>query len=136
MDERIRKYKEEAFKRKMEREEKLKELWNNLKPFENPEDIPDLPIINEKEYQEFYVVKLIEAGAIPKKDLVDGQIYHGQHRRCRFARWNENDQEFEYWRNKFGQWFIDTCNHFQDDDGSALFVPIKLGTKDDFQPKY
>jgi hypothetical protein len=29
----------------------------------------------------------------------------------------------------------DDCNHFEDDDGFALFIPIKLGTEDDWNNK-
>jgi len=135
MDERLEKYKAEAIKKNIERRARIKEMWNNLPPFNNPEDVPDIPIADEKEYREFYVPKLIAAGAIPKKDLIDGQVYIGQHRRCKIARWNGKDDDFEYWRNKFGHHYIDTCNHFEDDDGFAMFVPIKLGKVEDFEPK-
>jgi hypothetical protein len=37
-------------------------------------------------------------------------------------------------RYKFG-WMEDDCNHFEDDDGFALFIPIKLGTEDDWNNK-
>jgi len=126
-------YKKQLEDRKEKQMAHMKELWGNLKPFETPEDVPDIPVVDEKEYKEFYVPRLIAAGAIPKKDLVDEQIYIGQHRRCKVARWDAKEEEFRYWRNKFGQKFIDTCNHFEDDDGFALFVPIKLGTEADFE---
>ena len=120
-----------------ERRQKQLDAWNNLKPFNYTYDVPQIPIVPKEEYQEFYVPRLIDAGAIPKKDLIDKQVYIGGHRRCHVARWNKNDNKFEYWRNKFGTWFIDTCNHFQDDDGFALFVPIKLGNDTDFKkPEY
>jgi len=132
-----KKYQELASKQYQDRKEKQRmatiELWKNLKPFKTPEDVPDIPVVDEELYRTFYVPKLIEAGAIPKKDLIDGQVYIGQHRRCKVAKWNAEDEEFEYWRNKFGQVFIDTCSHFEDDDGFALFVPIKLGTEADFE---
>ena len=79
-------YKKQLEDRKEKQMAHMKELWGNLKPFETPEDVPDIPVVDEKEYKEFYVPRLIAAGAIPKKDLVDEQIYIGQHRRCKVAR--------------------------------------------------
>lgn len=115
-----------------EREKRIRDYWENELPkFINPEDIPELPRVDEKEWKEFYVPKLIEAGAIPKKDLIHGQIYIGQHRNTRVARWNQETNKFDHMRYKFG-WIEDDCNHFEDDDGFALFVPIKLGTQEDW----
>jgi hypothetical protein len=37
----------------------------------------------------YYVPKLIGAGAIPKKDLVDGEYYIGDHRCTHIAKWNK-----------------------------------------------
>jgi hypothetical protein len=120
----------------IEREARRIELWDNLKHFETPDDVPDIPVVNDpEEYRAFYVIRLIKAGAIPKKDLIDNQVYIGKHRRCTVARWNKTKNKFEYWRYKFGIWFLDDCNHFENDDGFALFVPIKLGTEKDFQPE-
>ena len=34
--------------------------------------------------------------------------------------------KFEYMRTKFGSTFPETINHFQNDDGYDVFVPIKL----------
>jgi hypothetical protein len=113
-----------------------KELWENLGKFENPQDVPEIPILPDDEkhlYQEYYVPKLIEAGAIPKNKLIDDQVYIGEHRRCVIAKWDANNNEFKYWRHKFHMIFIDKCNHFEDDDGFALFVPIKLGTEDEYE---
>ena len=115
------------------REERLKEYWENLKPFNEPRDVPTLPVVGKKIFDEYYVPKLIAAGGIPKKDLVDGQVYIGRHRICTVAKWNKEKNIFEYWRYKFGATFIDTCNHFEDDNDFALFVPIKLGDEKDFQ---
>ncbi len=120
---------------RQERIKRIKEYWTNELPkFNNPEDVPDLPKVDEKEWKEFYIPKLIEAGAIPKKDLIDGQIYIGEHRRTTIARWNQEKNHFDYMRYKWG-WFEDVCNHFEDDDGFALFVPIGLGTEDDWNDR-
>ena len=116
---------------KAEREKRIKEYWENIPKFNNPEDIPELPKVDEKEWKEFYVPKLIEAGAIPKKDLMVGQIYIGEHRKATVAKWNGDN--FIYNRTKFNMVYEDRCNHFEDDDGFALFVPIRIGTEEEYK---
>lgn len=114
-----------------EKERKFLEYWNNLPKFEEPYDVPNLPRVDEKEWKEFYVPRLIKAGAIPKKDLIDGQIYIGDHRNANIQKWDEKKNKFIHMRYKFG-WVEDECNHFEDDDGYALFVPFKLGTQEEW----
>ena len=126
-------HKEEHAKRQIELENARKQRWENLKPFEHPYDVPQIPIVDKEEYHNYYVPKLIAAGAIPKKDLIDGQFYIGDHRRCCVAKWDAKENEFQYWRTKFTQRYIDTCNHFEDDDGFALFTPIKIATEKQFE---
>jgi hypothetical protein len=109
------------------------EAWNNLKPFKDPWDVPRIPQVTNKIYKEFYIPRLIAAGAIPKKNLIDGQVYIGDHRRCIAGKWNAATQKFLYKRNKWGGTILDDCNHFEDDDGFALFVPIKLGTEEEWK---
>lgn len=116
---------------KVEREKRIREHWENLPKFEHPNDVPELPTVDVKNWKEFYVPKLIEAGAIPKKDLVIGQVYIGEHRRATVARWT--GEEFVYNRTKFNWVYEDVCNHFEDDDGYALFVPIRVGTEEEYQ---
>ena len=48
-----------------EKELRLLEYWNNLKPFKDEFDIPDLPITDSESWKNFYVPKLIELGADP-----------------------------------------------------------------------
>jgi hypothetical protein len=108
--------------------------WNELKPFKTPGDVPTIPRVDEKEYKEFYVPRLIAAGAIPKVDLIDGQCYVGDYRNARIGKWNAKENVFEHWRYKFG-FRLDTCNHFENDNGFALFVPIGLATQEDFDNK-
>jgi hypothetical protein len=117
-----------------ERNKRIKEYWDNLPRFNDPNDIPILPRVEKKEWQEFYVPRLIAAGAIPKKDLIHDQIYIGDHRNTTIARWNAITNKFDHMRYKFG-WTKDDCNHFEDDDGFALFVPIKLGTEKDWEDR-
>jgi len=129
----IRKFLEE--KREIDKrnyDEIRRKKWDNLKPFKTPQDVPEIPRVNEQEYREYYMPRLIEAGAIPKKDLEDGGFYLGDHRRCKIGKWNAAMNVFEYWRNKFGNYFTDKCNHFEDDDGFALFTPIKKVTEEEF----
>jgi hypothetical protein len=115
-------------KEKAERKKAMIKYWNELKPFLTPNDVPAIPRVKEKEYKEFYVPRLIAAGAIPKADLVDNQFYFGEYRNANVGKWIAEKNVFEHWRYKFG-FRIDECNHFEDDDGFALFVPIRLANK-------
>lgn len=99
------------------------EYWDNLKPFETPDDIPMIPYCPKEEWDIFYVPRLLKCGAIPKDKLVVGKTYIGNCRNSDEATWN--GKEFEYERYKFGFTYKDKVNHFQDDDGYDLFVPIK-----------
>ena len=109
------------------------EAWNNLKPFKDIWDVPQIPQVTKDLYEKFYVPRLIAAGAIPKKDLIDGQVYIGRHRRCIAGKWNASIQHFLYNREKWGGTITDDCRHFEDDDGFALFVPIRLGTEEEWK---
>jgi hypothetical protein len=127
-EEYLLKFEAEKLKLKAEREARIKEYWGNLPMFERADQVPPIPRVDEIEYKEFYVPKLIAAGAIPKKDLVDGQYYYGDYRNAEVGKWNAEENVFEHWRYKFG-YMKDTCNHFEDDDGFALFTPIRIANK-------
>ena len=101
----------------------IKELWENLKKFETPEDIPGLPGATETEWNDFFIPILIKCGAIPKKDLIIGKKYLGSCRNSEYGIWN--GITFTYKRTKFGITYNEEINHFEDDDGYDLFVPIK-----------
>jgi hypothetical protein len=119
---------------KKERQENIIKYWNGLTKFEKVSDIPTLPGgIDNDTWKNFYCVKLIECGAIPKKDLKDGMFYLGDHRNAEVARWNASKNEFEHWRTKFSSRYIDNINHFEDDNGYALFVPLKEATAEQFE---
>ena len=105
------------------------EYWDNLKPFETPDDIPMIPYCPKEEWDGFYVPRLLKCGAIPKDKLVVGKTYIGNCRNSDEATWN--GKEFEYERYKFGFTYKDKVNHFQDDDGYDLFVPIKEKEEND-----
>lgn len=129
----IKKMKEDPeYKKKylIEMEEKRKEDFRKRKPFVTADDVPELPQVDIEEWKEFYVPLIIEKGGIPKEKLLDGEWYYGDHRRCNFARWNEKENKFDYIRYKFG-FYWDDCNHFEDDDGYALFVPIRKATEEE-----
>ena len=114
-----------------ERKARIKFHWNNLPTLVNADDVPGLPTnIDSEEWKEFYVKKLITAGAIAKDKLIDGVWYYGEYRNSNFGKWDAEKQEFGLWRHKFG-WMWDTCNHFEDDNGYALFVPIRLATQEE-----
>jgi len=108
------------------------ERWANLRPFEKVTDVPNLPIVEKEEWDNFYVPRLIAAGAIPKKDLKDKGYYLGDYRRGHIAQWNAEENRFHYWREKWGACFIDKCEHFEDHSRYAVFVPIAESTEADY----
>ena len=105
----------------------MEKYWMNLKPFKTEEDVPALPKMDE-----FYVKRLIELGAIPKKDLENGVWYYGNYRNTDLGKWNAKTEKFDHYRMKFG-WRTDDCNHFEDDDGYALFVPIRKANEKELE---
>lgn len=101
------------------------EYWKNLQHFKgNPDNIPDLPKTDFETWNKLIVPKLIECGAIPKRDLIIGKKYMGSCRNSSEATWNGT--VFIYERYKFGSYYNDEINHFEDDDGYDLFVPLKI----------
>ena len=120
----LEKFKKNLESQKVKDLEYQKERFDKMKPFKSIDDIPDLPIIKDPEkYREIVVSNLIRCGAIPKDSLVIGAEYEGACRNASTAVWN--GKEFEYKRLKWGMWQNDTINHFEDDDGYDLFVPLK-----------
>lgn len=101
----------------------IKTFFENLQPFKNANDIPDIPCVDNNIYEEVIIPNLIRCGAIPKDDLIPNHVYLGSCRNADKACWNGN--VFLYERNKFGLSYIEEINHFQDDDGYDVFVPIK-----------
>lgn len=106
------------------RVEMITEAFGNLKPFTGCDDIPDLPKLDDAEvYRDVVVRNLIRCGAIPKARLVVGRIYEGKCRNADRATWDGS--VFRYMRRKFGAEYEETINHFEDDNGYDLFVPIR-----------
>jgi hypothetical protein len=113
---------------KTKRYEKLKEFLEEMSPFDDEFSIPDIPILDTPEdYQNYVVKNYIRCGAIPKENLVIGKTYIGSCRNASEAIWN--GEVFVYERTKFNRTFNEKINHFEDDDGYDLFIPIKI--KDD-----
>ena len=103
----------------------VKESFENMEPFKTSDDIPEVPKVAYPDFYKDVIVKnLIRCGAIPKSHLIVGETYYGSCRNAEYAKWN--GEEFVYKRYKFGSFYKDLVNHFEDDDGFDLFVPIKL----------
>ena len=91
---------------------------------ETPDQVPGLPTqVPDSIWIGLIVPALEIRGAILKKDLKPGIKYLGECRNSETAIWKGD--EFEYIRTKFGYSYPETINHFEDDDGYDLFVPIK-----------
>lgn len=104
-------------------ENSIIEFFENLEPFNTIDDIPDIPIVEKEIYNDYIVPNLIRCGAMPKEKLVVGKCYEGSCRNASNAVWN--GEKFTYRRTKFGYTYDEDINHFQDDDGFDLFVPLK-----------
>jgi len=123
---------DEAEKLKIElkeiQKENEREFWLGLnKPFSSPDDVPALP----KPIKQYQTDILFKLGAIPKLKLDVGHYYLGKCRNASVAMWDGN--VFWYMRTKFNYCFKEDINHFEDDNGFDLFVPIKQVEPDDYQ---
>lgn len=109
-------------------QQEIIKVWEEkpLPKFNEPKDIPEIPMVNDRAYHDIIIPRIIEAGGIPQKLLIDGATYIGRTRNATEAIWDKGNKKFRYMREKFGNTFEDTCNHFENDNGYALFVPIKL----------
>jgi hypothetical protein len=113
-------------KLKKERENRIPNLikWlEEMKPF-NEGCIPEPPIMERELYEKYVIPNFIRCGAIPKDELIVGKTYIGNCRNASEAVWN--GKVFTYKRTKFGCTYDEDINHFQDDDGYDVFVPIKI----------
>lgn len=116
--------KDKLKKEKEERYNTVLNHWKERKPFRDEDDIPPIPIVLPKDYKEIIVPNIIRCGGIPKDKLIVGKTYIGDCRNAREAVWD--GEKFTYMRTKFGSTYPETINHFQDDDGYDLFVPLKI----------
>lgn len=93
-----------------------------MNKFKTVDDIPDIPVTKTQEEHALLCKELIDCGAIPKDKLKVGTIYAGSCRNASKATWNGT--EFEYQRSKWGETFIDTIPHFEDEMYYDVFIPI------------
>ena len=115
--------KKEAVVNRENRYSRVIDAIKNMKPFKSVDNIPSVPITSEEDYQNIVIPNFIRCGAIPKKDLVIGHTYIGSCRNADEAVWL--GEVFRYKRTKFGYTYDEDINHFEDDDGYDVFVPIK-----------
>lgn len=120
----IDKIKQKLISDKEQRYSECLKYWQNRKPFINEHDIPDIPITSKEDYKNIIIPNIIRCGGIPKSELIIHKIYIGSCRNTTEAEWT--GKNFIYCRHKFGTEFIDEINHFEDDDGYDLFIPIKV----------
>ena len=86
--------------------------------------INDIPCCKNKKEEEFVQNTLIKHGAIPLQNMNIGETYIGFCRNSSEAIWQGD--HFIYQRTKFGITFPEKINHFQNDNGFDVFVPIKI----------
>ena len=115
---------EEIERIKKERHERMIELMRTMEPFTSEDGIIDVPVTDPETYKNIVIPNFIRCGAIPKAQLEIGKTYIGSCRNASEAIWKGD--YFTYKRYKFGNTFEEDINHFEDDDGYDLFVPIKL----------
>lgn len=120
----IEQVKQTLIRDKDERYEKTLERWKNRKKFKDEDDIPDIPIVLPQDYRDIIIPNIIRCGGIPKKKLIVDRTYIGSCRNASEAVWNGED--FTYLRTKFGTTYREHINHFEDDNGHDLFIPIKM----------
>ena len=120
----IQKIKDKIQQEKDSRYNDILEYWRDRKRFKDEEDIPSIPIVLPKDYEDVIVPNIIRCGGIPKEELIVGETYIGSCRNASEAIWN--GENFTYMRTKFGYTYAEDINHFQDDDGYDVFVPLKL----------
>lgn len=65
---------------------------------------------------------------IPKSDLIINKKYKGNCRNADEATWT--GKKFIYKRCKFGSNYNEEINHYEDDDGYDVFVPIEYIEED------
>ena len=121
----IDKIKDQLLKMKKSKRENEAILIDRLQKMKKFDDdyIPSPPITSPEFYNEYVIPNYVRCGAIPKDKLVKVKTYFGSCRNADTATWNGD--KFEYIRYKFGSCYPEKINHFEDDDGSDLFVPIR-----------
>lgn len=127
----LQQIKEDLIKFKYDR--MLKFYKDEMKFFIDSDSIPSVPKVSKEEYESIIIPAYIRCGAIPKSELIDGIEYEGSCRNASKAIWDANSEKFIYLRTKFGMTYKEEINHFEDDDGYDLFVPLKEIENDNSQ---
>ena len=120
----IEQIKQKILKEKEERYNNILKYWKTRNPFKDENDIGSIPIVSEQDYNNIIIPNIIRCGGIPKDELIIGKIYIGDCRNATEAIWD--GKVFKYMRTKFGLTYEEEINHFEEDDGYDVFVPIKL----------
>ena len=79
---------------------------------------------NIREFASEHNVPVERCRPIPKSELRNGITYQGNCRNADEAIWDVD--AFIYMRYKFGSTYPETINHYEDDDGYDVFVPIEI----------
>ena len=79
---------------------------------------------NIREFASEHNVPYEQCRAIPKHELRNGLTYQGNCRNASEAIWDVD--KFVYTRYKFGTSYLEEINHYEDDDGYDVFVPIEI----------
>ena len=80
-------------------EDSRKKYWSEIRSqFTESYEVPPLPIVDKKEWEDFYVPILIQLGAIPKNKLVVGKRYYGS---CRNGANCNNSKNYCVWSDVF-----------------------------------
>ena len=108
------------------------QYWDNLGKFENDNEIPDVPQCTVEQLRDYYVPRLIKAGAIPLKEMEDGGCYYGKCRNTDICKWDAEKGKFVYWRHKWGLTHDEEIHHFENDHIHDVFIPIKKVTEKEF----
>lgn len=110
------------------RKQYIIDLMESMKPFNKDDNsyIPDIPQADEDIYKNYIIPAYVRCGALPKSELIDGKKYYGSCRNASEAIWHQDKNCFTYTRYKFGFVYEEDINHFEDDDRSDLFIPLKL----------
>jgi len=110
---------------------KYHDYLSNKKPFEHSYDVPKIPHFDDVEDQKQFNNLLILLGAIPISQLEIGEWYYGNNRNTTLGKWN--GKNFDHLNSSFNNFFWDSSEHFQKDNGYALFTPIRKATQEEIQ---
>lgn len=95
-----------------------------IKKFEIVNDIPEFPRCDSEEERLEYIQAYLEAGAIPKEELISGDWYIGQSRSTNIAQWFPIGG-FHFPRYKMDGKYVDNIPHFTENVDTDVFIPFK-----------